>query len=341
MVIVGVDRPERWRRAFTRHRHHTALVAPDLAVESIDDSVEGVVIDAPRSAALAICSRLKTRFQVPLLPVLVLHPRPSRLPQEMSAPDAWLAPTSRPKDIVARMEELIRIRRTERELARLNGSLTLLAAENGRLYERARRDAEGTTLLLRELQHRVRNNLAAIQALLVLERHRQPPRPLIEAIDVAISRLRSMAALQDSLGLDSREVDLAALARAVGQSALDVFGASSNVHCEVHGNAVLPARVGGAIAIALNELITNALKHGRAAHVDVDIRRSNGELEVTVVDDGCGIPREPLGGSGLRIVRAVVANELGGRLQIAALRVGTRAMIWMPSADEPAIGPAA
>ena len=64
------------------------------------------------------------------------------------------------------------------DLARLNETLVALAAENGQLYERARLDASRTLALLRELQHRVRNNLAAIQALLVLERHRSPSRSL-------------------------------------------------------------------------------------------------------------------------------------------------------------------
>ena len=330
VIVAGGPDSEQWKRAFVRHGYETALVPPDQAVAAIDERVEAVVVDAPKQVAMAICARVKTRFQVPLLPVLVLQPRPARLPQEMNAPDAWLPPTSRPRDVVARVEELIRIRRAERELARLNVALATLAADNGRLYERARRDAEATALLLRELQHRVRNNLAGIQALLILERHREPPRALHEAIDVAIARLRSMAALQDSLCLDSRDVDVAALARAVAQSALDVFGSGAGVQCQVRGDAVLPARLGSAVAIALNELITNALKHAHARHVEVDILRHDSMVELVVVDDGCGIPAEPHAGSGLRIVQAVVANELGGRLRIASRETGTRAEIELP-----------
>jgi two-component sensor histidine kinase len=212
----------------------------------------------------------------------------------------------------------VRIRRAEHELVRLNAALAELAAENGRLYERARRDAEGTTLLLRELQHRVRNNLAAIQALLVLERHRTPARPLS----------RSMAALQDSLVPHETEVDVASLVEAVSQSAFDVFGAA-DVRCEVQGNARLPARRGSAMAIVLNELITNVVKHAGATAIYVQIR-NDGHLQLEVTDDGHGMPAHPTGGSGLMIARAVVKNELAGDLTVLPQAKGTCIRITLP-----------
>ena len=164
----------RVRAAFVRRRHEVTLVSLSGAVDATDERIEAVLLVGGRDEALAITRRLKTRFQMPLLPVVALVARAPRLPAESVSPDSWLLTATRPSDIVARVEELVRIRRAEREMVRLNGALAGLAAENGRLYDRARRDAEGTTLLLRELQHRVRNNLASIQALLVLERHRTP-----------------------------------------------------------------------------------------------------------------------------------------------------------------------
>jgi two-component sensor histidine kinase len=230
------------------------------------------------------------------------------------------------------VEELVRIRRTEGELVRLNTALAELAAENGRLYDRARRDAEATTLLLRELQHRVRNNLATIQALLVLERHRSPPRPLHEALDVAVARLRSMAALQDSLVPNAESVELATLAQAVMRGALDIFGAAGAVRYEITGNAALPARSASAVAIVLNELVTNALKHANASTVRVELCRGERDLELVVADDGRGMPAEISGGSGLMIARAVVRNELSGQLTVDPTPRGTRITISIPHA---------
>lgn len=311
-VLIVSDRSTiRLCRAFERAGHQVSLATLAQAVEAASDGSEAVVVAASREHATAVARRLKTRFQMPLLPVIALVARPAH-PPDTAAPDAWLPASARASDVVERVEEFVRIRRAEGELVRLSAALADLAAENGRLYDRARRDAEATTVLLRELQHRVRNNLAAIQALLVLERHRTPPRPLCEALDVAIGRLRSMAALQDSLLPHTELVDLAGLARAVSRSALEVFGASGDVECEIVGQATLPSRRASALAIVLNELITNSLKHAGARTVRVEIRQNGDALELEIADDGCGMPADPPQGSGLRIARAVVHNELAG-----------------------------
>jgi two-component sensor histidine kinase len=332
-VLIATDRPlPRLRRALEHHGHRVIVTPLAESVETASDGIEAVVVAAGRDAALALARRLKTRFQMPLLPVVALVGRPPR-PREGPAPDAWLPTSTRPRDVVERVEELVRIRRTERELVRLNSALAELAAENGRLYDRARRDAEATTLLLRELQHRVRNNLAAIQALLVLERHREPPRPLPDALDVAIARLRGMAALQDSLEPQSATVNLAPLARAVCSSVIDVFGASGQVRCEVLGGGTLPARSASAVAIVLNELVTNALKHAQATTVRVRIQGGAGALQMDVADDGRGMPTPPPDGSGLRIARAVVRNELAGTLAFIPSERGTHVRVTVPAQE--------
>jgi two-component sensor histidine kinase len=334
-VLIATDQPSpRLLQAFEHHGHEVITAPLSGAVEAVSDGVEAVVVASGRDAALAVARRLKTRFQMPLLPVVALAGRPAH-PPEGPAPDVWLPAATRPRDVVERVEELVRIRRTESELVRLNKALAELAAENGRLYDRARRDAEATTLLLRELQHRVRNNLAAIQALLVLERHRVPPRPLAEALDVAIGRLRSMAALQDSLVPQSDGVELATLARAVCSSVVDVFGASGQVHCEVSGSGALSARSASAAAIVLNELITNALKHAGASTVRVEISDCAGTLLLDVSDDGRGIPSPPPHGSGLMIARAVVRNELAGTLEFVQEGTGTHVRVRVPGAGSP------
>jgi two-component sensor histidine kinase len=329
-VLIASDRPAvRLRRAFERAGHEVDVTPLAATVDAVQDGVEAVVVAAPRTGVLSVARRLKTRFQMPLLPVVALVSRPARLP-EQAVPDVWLPAATRPSDVVERVEELVRIRHAERELVRLSSALAELAAENGRLYDRARRDAEATALLLRELQHRVRNNLAAIQALLVLERHRAPPRPLSEALDVAIARLRSMAALQDSLRPQAIDVELATLARAVSRGALEVFGAAGQVHCEVLGHATLPSRSASAVAIVLNELITNALKHANASEVRVEIRERGDALDIEIADNGCGMSAEPEGASGLMIVRAVVRNELAGTLAFPQAERGTRVLITLP-----------
>lgn len=339
IVIVAGTASKSLRRALAPLGYRVAVIPPERAMDSVDERVEAVIVAAPRAMVLAIARRLKTRFQLPLLPVVALVSAPRARP-DTAGPDVWLPASTRPAEVVERVAQLVRIRRTEREMGRLSMTLAELAAENGRLYERARRDGEATALLLRELQHRVRNNLSAIQALLVLERHCTPPRALHEALDVAIARLRSMAALQDSLLPHASDVELATLARAVANGALEVFGATERVRCGVEGNATLPSRSASAIAIVLNELITNALKHADAHSVEVTICEHPDQVELDVADDGCGMSERTSGGSGLMIVRAVVQNELGGSLAYVPTERGTRTRIIIP-ADAISTTPAA
>jgi signal transduction histidine kinase len=80
----------------------------------------------------------------------------------------------------------------------------------------------------------------------------------------------------------------------------------------------------------LNELVTNALKHGRPSLVRVEIRDGAGKLELDVADNGCGMPPDAAGGSGLMIVRAVVRNELAGVLSFIPEEHGTRVRITLP-----------
>ena len=303
------------------------------ALESVNETVEAVIIDARSHDALDLCQRLKTRFQVPLLPVIILRPRPHAAVGPI-APDAWLRPATRGREIAARIEELVRIRRAERELARLNEALASLAAENGQLYERARRGAARTLTLLRELQHRVRNNLAAIQALLVLERHRAPRRSLDEAIDVAIARIRGMAALQDAISTEAGAVTLATLARSITRNAIDVFGPAHVPSCVVHGDASVPAEVGSSLAVALNELVMNAVRHAEASSVTVAIDGRDREVIVDVIDDGHGLPSPSPAGGGLIIARTVVRNELRGTLDVVTAASGTTVRIVVPVARE-------
>jgi two-component sensor histidine kinase len=152
---------------------------------------------------------------------------------------------------------------------------------------------------------------------------------------VAIGRLRSMAALQDSLAPQSEFVDVAGLARAVSQSALEVFGALGSVECTVEGEATLPSRSASAVAIVLNELITNSLKHSGAREVQVRMHRNGGSLELQISDNGRGMPTAPSPqGSGLKIASAVVQNELAGSLEFPPSERGTLARISVPLQEE-------
>ncbi len=317
LLLVGHPPLRPLGRALSRAGYSVEHVDAADALGAARLGVAGAVLSGERGEILPLCQRIKERLPAPFLPVLVLLAAPSRLPDDPTAPDAWLAPDTPPRTVVMRVAELLRLRRADAEMVRLNAVLAELAAENGLLYAQARREAEAAATLLRELQHRVRNNLAVIQALLVLERHRQPSRSLHEALDVAIARLRSMSALQDNVAPLTPEVHLASLAAAVARGICEVIDGPP-MTVDVSGDALVSPRAASALALVLNELICNARRHANAKAVHVAIEQRDSQLLVSVNDDGRGLPAYTVEGSGLMIARTVARNELGGALELPA-----------------------
>lgn len=305
-------------------------MAPEEAADAVIAGTDAVVIAATRRDALAVCGRLKARHQIPWLPVLVLARRPAHPAWDTAAPDAWLAPAAPLREIVGRTEELVHLRRATKAPARLSRALAELAAENGQLYDRARRDAEGTLRLLRELQHRVRNNLATMQALLVLERHRTPPRPLGDALDAAIGRLHSLGAMQELSASGSAPARVGELVSRLAAGIQQLVAEAGCVPCEVEGDAEIRAESAGPLGVVLHELLANALVRSSARRVVVRIRTGPAGVRIDVEDDGRGIPVAPHAGSGLTIARTVACNELHGELAAQPLERGTRVRLVLP-----------
>ena len=116
----------------------------------------------------------------PLLPIIMVTARTS--PDDVvrtfaAGADDYVAKPFHVAELTARIESRLRVHRAEVAIKRANQQLRELADQNYQLYEQARRDAEERSLLLRELDHRVRNNLSVILGLLSMERNRRPPRP--------------------------------------------------------------------------------------------------------------------------------------------------------------------
>ena len=84
-----------------------------------------------------------------------------------------------------------------------------------------------------------------------------------------------------------------------------------------------------ALALVFSELLQNALEHGGDA-VRVELARRDGEVVLAIADDGGGLQDEPVSGTGLSIVRALVQDELGGRLALES-DDGLRAEVVFPA----------
>ena len=291
-----------------------------------------------------ICRELKERCG-PLFPVIMVTARtaPEDIVRTFSAgADDYIPKPFNVAELTARVKSRIRIHRAEQALQAANRRLADLAEQNYRLYERARRDAEERALLLRELDHRVRNNLSVITGLVSMERNRRPPRPADQALATLESRLRSFLVVHEALRRQNYGgVPIGEVAERLAVRLQGTLDPDHRVDIRVTGSVEqLDEPQGFALALILNELVTNAIKHAfpgqREGVVEVRLAEHDGEVSMEVWDDGVGgaaaVPAPPRSdrGSGRSIVRALAEGELGGRMEQPPAEVGTRVRIVFP-----------
>ena len=205
---------------------------------------------------------------------------------------------------------------------------------------------------IREIHHRVKNNLQTIASLLRLQGRRVNSPEAASAIAESERRIRSIAIVHETLSREAREfVDfgqiIKPLVRVVEET---VSTGDEGLRFEVVGEVgELPGELATPLAVVLNELMQNAVDHAYphdddtsiTGTVQVRLRREAGEVHVDVVDDGVGLPEgftlDSAKGLGLSIVQALVTGELGGTLDVGPgdNGVGTRFHARIPLATAP------
>ncbi len=190
---------------------------------------------------------------------------------------------------------------------------------------------------IREIHHRVKNNLQTIASLLRLQSRRLHSREAIAALQESVMRIGSIALVHETLAGQPGDVaefgDVARrITRMVSESlVLPDRGISMTVE---GATGPLGAEVATPLAVSLAELLQNAVEHafrGRdGGSVRVSLARHDGRVRVEVADDGVGMGAGLQGGSrlGLQIVRSLV-QEMGGELSITD-DGGTRVAIDVP-----------
>jgi DNA-binding response OmpR family regulator/anti-sigma regulatory factor (Ser/Thr protein kinase) len=305
--------------------------------------VELVLLDAmlPGRDGWSICREIKDRHD-PLLPIIMVTARTA--PEDVvrtfsSGADDYVAKPFHVAELTARIESRLRVHRAEVTIKKANEQLRELADQNYELYEQARRDAEERALLLRELDHRVRNNLAVIMALLGMERNRRPGRPPEEALSSLEGRLRSFLLVHEALRRQNyRGVPIREIAEKLAQRLRNAWDIAARVELDVVGDArILGEKKGFAFALVLNELLTNAFRHGfpngRTGKVVIRIEADDHRVQVKVEDNGVGsdaASKPNVVGSGRSIVGALVGDELGGTVTYNSDQNGTEVTLEFP-----------
>jgi len=206
---------------------------------------------------------------------------------------------------------------------------------------------------IREIHHRVKNNLQTVAALLRLQARRTTLPEARFALEESVRRVTSIAVVHETLSQALDEtVAFDGIADTVVALSLDVATTAPGArHAAVREGSfgVLPATVATPLALVLSELVSNAVEHaygGSGGRVVLRVRRSSAGLEVVVADSGRGLPAGALagaagaagagagsGGLGLQIVRTLAVGEMRGTFALrAGADGGTEAVVAVPAA---------
>jgi two-component sensor histidine kinase len=197
---------------------------------------------------------------------------------------------------------------------------------------------------IREIHHRVKNNLQTVAALLRLQARRMTEPAARAALEESVRRVTSIAVVHETLA-GSRE-DVVAVDEVLDR-VLPMLGDLTSIGPVARTRRVgrfgeLSAAVATPLVMAVTELLHNAAEHafadGEAGTIDLVAERDRDDLVVRVRDDGRGLPAgfdaAASDGLGLQIVRTLVVSELGGSLEMHSPGPGkgTEAVLSVPGA---------
>jgi PAS domain S-box-containing protein len=181
-------------------------------------------------------------------------------------------------------------------------------------------------VLLREIHHRVKNNLQVVQSLLKMRARLLPEGEMREAFETTVERVNAMALLHERL-YQMPNLNGLPLSSYLRDLFRDLFASTSlepgQVHLRLHADDIpLELDHGIPFGLLMNELLCNSLKHafpdGRKGNISVTVRRIEGAVRLIVKDDGRGLPEgfDPAASSsmGLKLASSL-ARQLGGTLE--------------------------
>jgi two-component sensor histidine kinase len=194
-----------------------------------------------------------------------------------------------------------------------------VAVEHGRAVMRG--------VVAQEIHHRVKNNLQTVASLLRLQAQSADIDPQ-QALGDSVNRILAIAAVHEVLTERlADDVELAPLIGELRAMIVQGLGSGKQVSSELE-DVSLAGNKATALALVFTELLQNAFEHG-GDHVRIELARRGDDLALTVADDGSGLDGDPKG-TGLSIVRALVADELRGKLDLRSDGSGLRAEVVFP-----------
>lgn len=223
----------------------------------------------------------------------------------------WLAEVESPSGIVS-----LRSLPLEQSGERVGALLLCRDVTEVRRRERELMSKDAT---IREIHHRVKNNLQTVCALLRLQVRRSDSQEVKTALGEAERRVASIARVHEELSQTvSETVDFDDMISRLLRMSAAMAATDQEVDTAFVGSfGVIDAETASVLAVVISELVANAVEHGFANHdgkVVLEAKRERSELDVWVRDNGRGLEDKPLSGLGTHIVRTLVLANLKGSI---------------------------
>lgn len=191
----------------------------------------------------------------------------------------------------------------------------------------AKRELESKMALIREVHHRVKNNLQVIASIMRMQARRVSGQEAKTALQESVSRILSVAVVHEFLSQNAQgNINLEEVARRIlGQVQQGLLDPDKRIRLSVKGVAIwLPAERATQCALVINELVQNAIEHGMAqrseGNIEVVLDDHGEKVSITVKDDGEGLPSgfdlSKDAHLGLSIVRSMVERDLKGAFEL-------------------------
>ena len=204
----------------------------------------------------------------------------------------------------------------------------LFAIHDATEEKQKERELEIKSAMIREIHHRVKNNLQTVAAILRMQGRRSNNTQIKQILGDSVSRVMSMAAVHEYLSREEGQaINIREVARRIIQQTNEGVLTPEKqikIHLEKGHNLYLPARQATACALIINELVQNAVEHGyeerNVGTISIDLQDEGEYVYIAIKDDGEGLPSDfDLGRTnslGLTIVQTLVQEDLGGAIEI-------------------------
>ncbi len=196
-------------------------------------------------------------------------------------------------------------------------------------------------VLLREIHHRVKNNLQLISGLLDMTRMRSSDASTNSILTDMMLKIQTMAQIHTRL-YESKQFGRISITDQIHDQASALSNIYSSpgqeIRCEIDPHEVfLPVDQALPCALVVNEILSNAYKHAfkgrKKGTIEVSALQENGRIRITVRDNGIGLPAQfdisRTNSLGLKLIRTLVQHQLKGALMIHTDK-GTEIIVEFP-----------